>query len=42
MLDKVKSAVNSVVQVGKDMWRYERRVVYAAVIGFAVGFFVAW
>ena len=42
MLNKVKEVVNSVVQRGKDMWRYERRVVYGAVIGFAVGFFVAW
>lgn len=42
MMNKVKSAVSAVVQRAKDMWRYERRVVYGAAIGFAVGFFVAW
>lgn len=42
MLNKVKAGVNAVVHIAKDMWRYERRVVYSAIIGFAVGFFVAW
>jgi len=42
MLNKVKSAVSAVVQRGKDIWKYERRVVYGAIIGFAVGFFVAY
>lgn len=42
MLNKVKACVSAVVQRGKDIWKYERRVVYGAVIGFAVGFFVAY
>lgn len=42
MLDKIKDLVFSIPSKAKALWQNEPRVVYAALIGFAVGFFIAW